>query len=88
MKTTTIAAPGFLLQKDPTIIFATLPGTWLLQHTTPSWRYSNPEEGFQRMVDTKRARDIALAVLDQHRTFPNAIVLATDVTQSLSARVR
>ena len=32
------------------------------------------------MVRPKRAREIALAVLDQHRTFPNAIVLATDVT--------
>lgn len=30
------------------------------------------------MVREKRAREIALAVLDQGRTFPNAIVLATD----------
>ena len=30
------------------------------------------------MVRSERARQIALAVLDQHRTFPNAIVLATD----------
>ena len=35
--------------------------------------------GFQRMVRERRARDIALAVLDQRRTFPNAIVLATDI---------
>ena len=30
------------------------------------------------MVRERRAREIALAVLDQRRTFPNAIVLATD----------
>ena len=30
------------------------------------------------MVRERRAREIALAVLDQQRTFPNAIVLATD----------
>ena len=30
------------------------------------------------MVREKRAREIAVAVLDQGRTFPNAIVLATD----------
>ena len=30
------------------------------------------------MVRSKRAKEIALAVLDQRRTFPNAIVLATD----------
>jgi DNA sulfur modification protein DndB len=30
------------------------------------------------MVREDRAREIALAVLDQHRSFPNAIVLATD----------
>lgn len=35
--------------------------------------------GFQRIVKEDRARDIARAVLNQGRTFPNAIVLATDV---------
>ncbi len=78
MKMKQISAKGFLLQEQPAIICATLPGRWLLEHTTPSWRYDDPEEGFQRMVNTKRAMEIALAVLDQHRTFPNAIVLATD----------
>jgi hypothetical protein len=36
------------------------------------------------MVKDQRAREIALAVLDQQRTFPNAIVLATD-TDALGA---
>ena len=70
---------GFRLQDNPSIICAMLPGDWLLLHTTPSWRIEDPQLGFQRMVRSERAREIALAVLDQHRTFPNAIVLATDV---------
>ncbi len=73
-----ISTQGFTLQEKPQIICAMLPGNWLLQHTTPSWRYDDPIEGFQRMVRTERAREIALAVLDQQRTFPNAIVLATE----------
>ena len=72
------SAPGFLLQENPSTICAMLPGEWLLRHTTPSWRIKDPKAGFQRMVRDQRAREIALAVLDQHRTFPNAIVLATD----------
>ena len=71
-------AVGFRLQHQPTIICAMLPGDWLLQRTTPTWRIKEPEEGFQRMVDSRRAQRIAIAVLDQKRTFPNAIVLATD----------
>ena len=70
---------GFRLQENPSILCAMLPGDWLLQHTTPSWRIKEPQAGFQRMVRSERAKEIALAVLDQHRTFPNAIVLATDV---------
>ena len=84
-------APGFELQEHPSIICTTLPGNWLLDHTTPSWRIKDPHEGFQRMVREQRAREVALAVLDQRRTFPNAIVLATDVdsieTDSDSGRV-
>ena len=74
-----IATKGFILQEKPQIICAMLPGRWLLKHTTPSWRYDDPIEGFQRMVRKDRAEQIALAVLSQGRTFPNAIVLATDV---------
>lgn len=74
-----IKVSGFLLQKDPQIIYVTaIPGKWLLKHTTPSWRIDDPEQGFQRIVKEERAREIALAVLDQQRTFPNAIVLATN----------
>lgn len=74
-----IKVSGFLLQKDPKIIYVTaIPGKWLLKHTTPSWRIDDPEQGFQRIVKEERAREIALAVLDQQRTFPNAIVLATN----------
>ena len=72
------SAPGFRLQESPSIVCAMLPGDWLLQRTTPSWRIKDPQAGFQRMVQEKRARQIALAVLDQQRTFPNSIILATD----------
>src|SRR5690348_6748385 len=74
-----IDVQGFLLQENPAIFVAALPGRWLLQHTTPSWRIVDPEKGFQRIVREERAREIAAAVLDQHRTFPNAIILATDL---------
>jgi DGQHR domain-containing protein len=74
----TIEVPGFQLQDSPRIYVSAICGTWLLEHTTPSWRIDDPEKGFQRVVREKRAREIALAVLDQQRTFPNAIVLATD----------
>lgn len=73
------ASPGLELQTEPRRIYLTsLPGRWLLTRTTPSWRIQDPEKGFQRVVRDDRAKEIAVAVLDQHRTFPNAIVLATD----------
>jgi len=70
---------GFELQEGPKIFVASVPGKWLLRHSTPSWRINDPELGFQRVVREERARQIAAAVLDQGRTFPNAIVLATDL---------
>jgi DGQHR domain-containing protein len=73
-------APGFLLQKSPAIWVTALPGLWLIEHSTPKWRIKDPKKGFQRMVRDDRATEIAFNVLDQHRTFPNAIVLATDVS--------
>ena len=73
-----ITAPGFLLQATPQIYVAALNGSWLLNHTTPSWRSDDPIAGFQRIVRGRRAREIAIAVLDQQRSFPNSIVLATD----------
>jgi DGQHR domain-containing protein len=73
-----MTARGFELQADPRVYVASLPGDWLLKHTTPSWRIEDPVEGFQRIVREERARAIATAVLEQQRTFPNAIVLATD----------
>lgn len=73
-----ISVPGFKLQDSPLIYASSISGRWLLERTTPSWRIEDPERGFQRIVREKRAREIALAVLDQQRTFPNAIVLATD----------
>lgn len=78
MTTGTISVKGFKLQESPTIYATAISGKWLLERTTPSWRISDPEQGFQRVVREGRAREIALAVLDQRRTFPNAIVLATD----------
>ncbi len=70
--------PGLELQNQPKILVGVIPGNWLLARTTPSWRISDPEKGFQRRVNQDRAREIATAVLDQGRTFPNAIVLATN----------
>lgn len=81
MTTRTITVKGFKLQEAPPIYVTSIPGRWLLERTTPSWRIKDPEAGFQRVVREERARTIALAVLDQGRTFPNAIVLATDVTE-------
>lgn len=78
MTTETISVKGFNLQETPTIYVTAISGQWLLERTTPSWRIDDPERGFQRVVREERAREIALAVLDQRRTFPNAIVLATD----------
>jgi DGQHR domain-containing protein len=78
MNANSIEVQGFLLQDPPRIYISAISGTWLLKHTTPSWRIKDPDLGFQRVVNEERARKIALAVLDQRRTFPNAIVLATD----------
>ena len=78
MKYKNISVPGFKFQETPTIYVSAISGRWLLEQTTPSWRIDDPQRGFQRIVREKRAREIALAVLDQRRTFPNAIVLATD----------
>lgn len=71
---------AFVLQDAPPILVAKLPGQWLLKRTTPSWRIKEPIKGFQRVVREDRAKEIAVAVLEQGRTFPNAIVLATDRT--------
>jgi DNA sulfur modification protein DndB len=67
------------VQSTPLILSAVIPGSWLLEHCTPTWRLDKPLDGFQRVVNVERAQSIAVAVLDQQRTFPNAIVLASDV---------
>lgn len=81
---TALDVPGFEIQSSPKIFLAAVPGKWLLAHSTTSWRITDPVKGFQRVVKEERARQIAAAVLDQGRTFPNAVVLATDV-RSLSS---
>jgi DGQHR domain-containing protein len=78
MNSNHIEVPGFQLLDAPRIYVSAVSGQWLLTHSTPSWRIDDPELGFQRIVREERAREIALAVLDQQRSFPNAIVLATD----------
>jgi DGQHR domain-containing protein len=80
MTTKNLSVKGFILQEAPPIYVTSISGRWLLERTTPSWRIMDPETGFQRVVRSERAMEIALAVLDQCRTFPNAIVLATDLT--------
>ena len=72
-----ITVKGFILQQEPQIYLTALPGRWLLKRCTPSWRIRDPKKGFQRVVKEERATEIAVAVLDQSRTFPNAIVLAS-----------
>lgn len=72
-------AHAILLQASPPVYVTVLPGRWLLKHTTPSWRLKKPMKGFQRIVREDRAKQIARTVLDQGRTFPNAITLATNL---------
>lgn len=79
---------GFRLQEDPAIVVAMIPGRWLLDRTTTSWRLDDPERGFQRVVRDERAETIAANVLDEERTFPNAIVLATDTLDVAAQRGR
>ena len=68
---------GIVLHEKPDVYLTALPGPWLLQHSTPSWRIKDPQKGFQRIVKEDRAKEIARTVLDPDRTFPNAITLAT-----------
>ena len=70
--------PYIELQHEPLIYLTSVRGHWLLKHSTPKWRIEDPEKGFQRVVKTERAQEIAIAVLDQGRTFPNAIILASN----------
>ena len=75
------AAIGIVLGRDPYVYATALPGRWLLEHSTPSWRIRDRHKGFQRIVKERRAREIARTVLDMGRAFPNAITLATDVEE-------
>lgn len=75
----TKAFPALRLQEAPPVYVVVISGTWLLQHTTPSWRIKDPIQGFQRIVKDDRAKQIARTVLDQGRAFPNAITLATNI---------
>lgn len=74
-----LTTSGFKLQDDPVVYVLSIPGKWLLKHSTPSWRIDDPKKGFQRVVKEERAQQIAWSVLDQQRSFPNAVVLATNV---------
>lgn len=74
-----ITVRALRLQATPPVYVAVISGRWLLGHTTPSWRMKDPMRGFQRIVNQPRARQIARTVLDEGRTFPNAITLATDL---------
>lgn len=40
---------------------------------------TDPQKGFQRIVNEQRAKAIARTVVDRDRAFPNAITLATDM---------
>ena len=67
------------LHTSPPVYVTVIPGRWLVDHTTPSWRAKDPQKGFQRIVNQVRAKQIARTVLDEGRAFPNAITLATDL---------
>jgi len=79
-KTAAIEVPALQLQDSPRVYVIVISGQWLLDHTTPSWRMKDPKKGFQRIVKEERARQIARTILDRERAFPNAITLATDIT--------
>lgn len=80
-----VRAFGMILQADPRVYLTALPGKWLLDHSTPSWRAKDPIEGFQRIVKEERARAIARHVIDQGKPFPNAITLATTADRFVEA---
>jgi len=44
------------LQDSPPVYVTVIPGRWLLEHTTPSWRMKEPIKGFQRIVNQQRAK--------------------------------
>src|SRR5579859_3850915 len=79
-KTPAIEVPALQLQDSPPVYVIVISGLWLLGHTTPSWRIKDPMKGFQRIVKEDRARQIARTILDRERAFPNAITLATDIS--------
>jgi len=72
-----LTARAIIIHDSPRVYLTALHGRWLLGHSTTSWRLEDPETGFQRIVDEKRAKEIARHVLDQGLTFPNALTLAT-----------
>jgi len=76
-KSPPLEVPGIIVSTDPRVYVTAIPGRWLLSHSTPSWRIDDPQKGFQRVVKEQRAKEIARTVLDVHRTFPNAVTLAT-----------
>jgi DGQHR domain-containing protein len=61
----------------PEVFVTVLDGKWLLKRTVASLRREEPEVGFNRIVNAKRAQEIAHTVIEEHHAFPNAIVLAT-----------
>jgi DGQHR domain-containing protein len=81
MKKNTVRVRGLEISKEPRQYFALLPGKWLLANSTPSPRIDDPVEGFQRLVNQARAKEIAKAVIARNQNFPNAIVLASALSE-------
>jgi DGQHR domain-containing protein len=65
------------VSESPEVFVTVLDGKWLLKRTVASLRREDPEDGFNRIVNAKRAEEIAHTVIEEHHAFPNAIVLAT-----------
>jgi DGQHR domain-containing protein len=73
-----VRASCIRLREDAGVFLTVLRGKWLVNRATPSWRIKDPLLGFQRFLREDRARSMASQVLDKGRSFPNAVVLATD----------
>ena len=73
-----VLVDGFVFSENPNIFITSLKGKWLIERCTMSWRIDKPKKGFQRKLNERRLIAISKAVLENHRPFPNAIILACD----------
>ena len=66
-----------LIKQGPTRFYSlTMPSDVLAECCFVSSRFDDPTEGFQRMLDKRRAEDIARYVDEYHGTVPTSIILS------------